>query len=270
VYRLVAFDLDGTLADSRSEVPQPVRSALLQLCATRPVCVVSGADMSQFRECLLDPIGSVANLERLHILALNGSVEAEWSSGRWNEQVKAGLTASQRTAICQAIEMEARRLDLWEHDDAVNGIRLDDRGTQVTFSALGQGAAMEVKRSWDPTGARREPLRKALQQRFPECSVRLTGATSMDVNSRGVDKGAALADLLRRLSIGKSDVIFAGDRLYPGGNDEPVRRAGIPCVSVAHWRETLLVMNQIVAGASIQCVIDAEAPTPETRGLSEP
>lgn len=54
----------------------------------------------------------------------------------------------------------------------VYGEVLEDRESQITFSALGQLAPRELKEKFDPTTEKR----KKLQEKLPEFSVRIGGS----------------------------------------------------------------------------------------------
>ena len=63
-----------------------------------------------------------------------------------------------------------RELGLWEENPWGNII--EDRGSQITFSALGQEAPLDAKRAWDPDGTKKAALRDAVQPDVPELDVR--------------------------------------------------------------------------------------------------
>src|SRR3546814_527397 len=45
------------------------------------------------------------------------------------------------------------------------GERIEDRGSQITFSALGQQAPLDAKERWDPDFAKRKVIQAALRRR---------------------------------------------------------------------------------------------------------
>src|SRR5690606_616005 len=99
--------------------------------------------------------------------------------GAWVTVYKEDLTADQRDRALLALREEAERLGLWEAETW--GDVLEDRGSQVTFSALGQRAPVDKKSQWDPTGAKKNELRAAVAARLPDLEVRSGGSTSVDI-----------------------------------------------------------------------------------------
>ena len=154
------------------------------------------------------------------------------------------LTAAQKTKIIAALNKGAdalgyREAKLW-------GAQIEDRGSQVTFSALGQAAPVAAKEAWDPDGTRKRKLRAYVAKLIPEFEVRVGGSTSIDVTKPGIDKAYGITKLIKKLAVSKEDIIFVGDQLRKGGNDYPVKAMGVDCLEVTGWQDTALVIETIL------------------------
>ena len=141
----------------------------------------------------------------------------------------------------------ARQLGLWA--DRTYGDVIEDRGSQITFSALGQEAPSEVKYAWDPTLEKKRALRDLVAPLLPTMSVRMGGTTSIDVTRQGVDKSYGMRRLIEYNRLAYADVLFFGDQLQEGGNDHPVLTMGVDCISVRDCNETLVAIQTILATA---------------------
>lgn len=237
--RLVAFDLDDTLAASKSPVEPEITGLLAELLQRVEVCVISGGQFGQFEAQLIRRLPALPpdQLEHLHLMPTCGTqYYRSTSDGGWSKVYAEDLTADQKSRAMTALESEAKRLGLWEATPS--GEILEDRGSQITFSALGQAAAVDDKKRWDPKGARREALRAAVAPVVPDLEVRSGGSTSIDITRKGIDKAYGMARLSELTGIPFSDTLFLGDRLDEGGNDHPVLRLGIPSQPVTGWRDT--------------------------------
>lgn len=124
---------------------------------------------------------------------------------------------------------------------------IEDRGSQITFSALGQEAPLDEKKNWDPKFEKREKIKAILQPLIPEFSIQLGGSTSIDVTKPGIDKAYGIKKLQETLGIVLLDMIFIGDALFPGGNDYPAKQAGVASIEVRDPHETKRVVEAIVA-----------------------
>jgi HAD superfamily hydrolase (TIGR01484 family) len=131
--------------------------------------------------------------------------------------------------------------------EKVWGEAIEDRGSQITFSALGQQAPLEEKKKWDPDFAKRKKIKAILDTSIPEFSVRLGGATSIDVTKPGIDKAYGIRKLRDVLGISLKEMIYIGDALFVGGNDYPAEQAGVVSISVRGPNETKPVVEAIIA-----------------------
>lgn len=237
---LVAFDLDDTLAPSKSPVEPRMLEVFARLLDRTTVAVISGGNFAQFEAQLVARLEAAgldeSSLERLHLLPTCGTRYERREGGAWRTIYRESLSAEERDAALTALREEAERLGLWE--SKTWGEILEDRGSQVTFSALGQRAPVAVKQAWDPDGAKKNALRAAVADRLPGLEVRSGGSTSVDITRRGIDKAYGMKKLAEQTGIPLSEMLFVGDRLDPDGNDYPVKALGVPCHAVAGWEDT--------------------------------
>ncbi|MGN6324340.1 HAD-IIB family hydrolase [Pseudolysinimonas sp.] len=245
--RLIAFDLDDTLAPSKSPLDPRMAELLGELLHVAEVCVISGGQIAQFRDQVIARLPEGLPLENLHLMPTCGTQYYRAESGEWVQQYAEDLTAAEKADALAAVEEEARRLGMWESETW--GPILEDRGSQITFSALGQAAPVDAKRAWDPTGEKKNTLRAAVQERLPELEVRSGGSTSVDITRRGVDKAYGMTRLAELTGIPFADMLFVGDRLDPDGNDHPVIALGVPTRAVEGWEETAELVAEIVQEA---------------------
>jgi len=251
---LVAFDLDDTLAPSKSPVEPRMLEVFARLLERTTVAVISGGNFEQFEAQLVNRLEAAgldeSSLERLHLLPTCGTRYERREQGAWHTVYREHLTAGERDAALAALREEAERLGLWEPanpESQVWGEVLEDRGSQVTFSALGQSAPVVAKQEWDPDGAKKNALRAAVAARLPELEVRSGGSTSVDITRRGIDKAYGMKKLAEQTGISLDDMLFVGDRLDPDGNDYPVKALGVPCQAVEGWEDTAGFLERLLA-----------------------
>jgi len=237
--RLVAFDLDDTLADSRAPLTADMAGALKRLLDLVPVGIISGGHFPQFANQILAYLPADTNLENLSLMPTCGTRFMRFKDGAWHQVYAHDLTKDEKQRVIVSIERRAKELGLWEPDQLVRGERIEDRGSQVTYSALGQKARLEDKRAWDPEGVKRHALRDAVAADVPDLAVAAGGSTSIDITRQGVDKAFGISQLSVQTGIPLSDMLFIGDRIEPGGNDYPVVKLGVATIGVTGWRDTL-------------------------------
>jgi len=249
--RLIGFDLDGTLAVTKSPIPDLIAERLADLLAVVDVCVVSGGDFTQFRQQLIARLDvGPTHLVRLHLLPTTGTRYFRYDpvADAWRLQYSEDLAPQHRDAAIGVLTDVAKSLGYWEPDPT--GDIIEDRGSQVTFSALGQQASPDAKYAWDPDGTKRRSMRDRVASGLPDLEVHVGGQTSIDVTNAGVDKAYAMRKLMAILGLAAPDVLFFGDQLDEGGNDYPVKAMGIDTITVAGWRDSALAIEAIIAVAS--------------------
>jgi len=242
--KLVVFDLDGTLAQSKSPLDPEMAEWIGKLLDLVKVAVISGGDWPQFEKQLLDHLPHTAHLGNLSLLPTCGTKFYRYE-GDWEKFYAEDFSAAEKAKIVYSLE---QAIDASGFKVAkVWGETIEDRGSQITYSALGQKAPLEEKAKWDADFAKRQAIKALLDERIPEYSVRLGGTTSIDVTKPGIDKAYGIRKLRDILEIGIDEMIFVGDAIFPGGNDYPPKEIGVVSIRVRDPEETKRVVEAIVA-----------------------
>ena len=241
--KAVIFDLDDTLAPSKSPLDPSMATALVSLLQRVSVCIISGGRFEQFQAQVLDRLTAPEQvLSRLQLMPTNGTRYYARQHGAWSQVYAENLSAAQTARITQVLEETSRTLGYWEEHSW--GALIEDRGSQVTYSALGQAAPLDAKTAWDPDGAKKRALVAHAAPLLPDFEVRGGGSTSIDVTRKGIDKAYGVRKLMMRFHVTPEELLFVGDRLDESGNDYPVLAVGVPCVPVTSWQDTLTVIAQ--------------------------
>jgi len=244
--RLIAFDLDDTLAPSKSPIAPRMGELLIALAERVQVAIISGGQLQQFRTQVVDllPDADAAARGSIHLMPTCGTQYYRLAPEGVRTVYAHSLTADEKQRAMAAVEEEARRLGYWE--SRTWGDILEDRGSQITFSALGQSAPLDAKSAWDPTGAKKNALREAVAARIPDLEVRSGGSTSVDITHRGIDKAYGMRQLAEETGIPLEDMLFVGDRLDEHGNDYPVLAMGVACHAVTGWEDTVTYLEALI------------------------
>lgn len=234
---LIIFDLDGTLAPSKSPLEPDMADLLVRLISKKKVAVISGGGYPQFETQFLKtmPI-SADNYSNLILLPTSGTRMYLWR-GAWCEQYAEHLSPHEKEKILTTLNL-AFKSGGYVRPEKTYGPIIEDRGSQITFSALGQSAPLLVKSGWDPSREKREKIAGFLRDRLPEFDVRIGGTTSIDITKRGINKSYGIRKLEQFLKIDTDKMLFVGDALFQGGNDYPVKATGIDCIQVNGTEDT--------------------------------
>jgi HAD superfamily hydrolase (TIGR01484 family) len=242
--KLIVFDLDGTLAESKSSLDKEMSALMYNLLGVVKVAVISGGDWPQFEKQVLSRLPHDERLADFSLLPTCGTKFFRYS-GVWKKIYSEDFTADERSKIISSLESAVGKAGF--KAEKIWGESIEDRGSQITYSALGQQAPLEEKDKWDRDYAKRKKIKGILDTLIPEFSVRMGGATSIDVTKPGIDKAYGIRKLHEILGISLNEMIFVGDALFTGGNDYPAEEAGVVSIPVRGPSETKRVTEAIIA-----------------------
>lgn len=244
--KVIAFDLDDTLAVTKSEISDEMSEVLSRLLEHYDVCVISGGNLDQFKIQVINRLNvSDDKMARMHLMPTCGTRYYRYENGDWAQQYAEDLTEEQKQKAVEALEKVSKELGLWEENPA--GEIIEDRGSQITMSALGQQATPEAKYAWAEKYKDVRPvLRDKVAELVPELEVRIGGTTSTDVTLIGIDKAYGMKKLCEANGLSKEEILFVGDKLEEGGNDYPVKAMGIDSIAVRHQEDTVFVLEGVL------------------------
>lgn len=245
--KVIAFDLDGTLAESKSAITAEMSDILCKLLEKYKVAIISGGAFFQFKKQIIDRLDNPKKemLENLLLFPTTGSSLYVYRENDWSCIYEELLSEDEKNKIIES----------WNKSIIESGITLpektfgeiiEDRRTQISFSACGQQAPIEIKSIWDADQQKRTKIREFMQPLLPLFSINFGGTNTIDVTRIGVDKEYAINKLVDYLDVEKTDILFVGDKLEFGGNDYPAFHAGVDCISVSNPNETIDLVKKII------------------------
>lgn len=251
--KLIVFDLDGTLAPTKSLVDGEMRSLLLSLLKTRPVAIIGGGKYEVFQEQLFSQVEWPAeSLVNLFLFPTTATVMYRYKEG-WQEVYRQILQPEQKQRIFKAFEEAFKELS-YHHPEKIYGELIEDRGTQVSFSGVGQDVVkilgtekgVALKDQWGKTGWK-EKIAAAVQRKLPDLNARAAGYSTIDVTQKGIDKAYGIRQMQKHLNIPVNDMFFIGDAIFPGGNDYAVISTGVDYKKVEGPQDTKEIIRNILS-----------------------
>ncbi len=242
-YTTLIFDLDGTLAPSKERPSESMCATLCESLNYFKVAVISGASFEQFQKQLVANL-PCADLSNLMLAPTNGSAIYSFQNREWKCLEKSVLKDEDKSRIFTAIKNAMGKCGVAE--DNTYGTQIDDRETQVTFSGCGSTAPISVKENWDKDSTLRLRMADYIKSELPEFEVRVAGMTSVDVTAKGFDKESAIYKIEKYWNITKDEILFMGDALFEGGNDEPAKNTGVDTIQVYSIEETENKIKELI------------------------
>ena len=270
--KVLAFDIDQTLNVAKTPITDEIAELLIQCLDHFEICPISGQKFDQFLVQIVNPMlkngVTVAQLMNLHLFVAQGTqyyrynptgkklgpievslvkADTPYSEHEWQQVYNYPLTDEQVKKISSAIEQATKELGLWEEDKLQPGDEIiENRLSQVTFSALGQKAGTKEKYAWDPDCKKREKIVARCKELAPEFDYEIGGTTSINAITPGMNKVFGMTHLLEELGVKKKDILYFGDMTQPGGNDYPVVQMGIDTITVRNHEDTAFALRGIL------------------------
>lgn len=244
--RAIIFDLDGTLTVSKSALTEEMGLLLAKLIEVVPVAVMSGGSYAQFQKQFLGGMPSNTDFTNLYLFPTCAAQCYTWKDGTWQSIYYLQLTPKEKEEILTALNESLQETGFDKPPAKLWGEQIEDRETQISWSALGQQAPYEEKKIWDPDRKKREPLQAALQKKLPNFSIKANATTTIDITRIGINKAYGVKKLSEILSVPISDMLYVGDALFPGGNDEVVKESGVPTKQVSGPDETAEIISNFL------------------------
>jgi hypothetical protein len=248
--KIIIFDLDGTLTKSKSNLDHEMASLIGELLRVKYVAVTSGCSFQQFESQFLSGLPSSSNLGNLFLFPTCSAsgYYFDRKRRRFFQAYSNLLSAPDAKKILRSFQKVFAEIE-YVHPTKTYGPVFENRGSQLTFSALGQKAPLRLKRRWDPDQQKRLRIRKLLKTQLPDFEISIGGTTSIDVTRKGVNKTLCVKKLKERLDVERKDMLFAGDALFRGGNDYIMKSSGIKCILVSGPKETKGLIREIIQNA---------------------
>ena len=249
--KVLAFDVDQTLNIAKTPIPDEIADLLTQCLDHFEICPISGQKFDQFLFQIVDRLKDAKpeQLAHLHLFVAQGTQYYRYDAKKqdWTQVYSHPLTDEQVKKISETIETAAKELGYWEEDKLADGDEIiENRLSQVTFSALGQKAGTEAKYAWDPDHKKREAIVKRCKELAPEFEYEIGGTTSINAITPGMNKAFGMTHLMEELKVEKPEILYFGDMTQPGGNDYPVVQMGIDTITVRSHEDTAYALRGIL------------------------
>lgn len=243
--KLIVFDLDGTLTKSKLPMDKEMAGLLCGLVQKKLVAIIGGGKFGQFREQFLKVFRCPGRYLKNLFLFPTNSTAGYFYRGGWKLMYQEKFSAKEKQKIRAAFKKAFQETN-YRHSVRVYGQVIEDRGSQITFSALGQKAPLRLKEIWNKKNDIRPRLMKALRKHISEFEIRSGGLTSVDVTRKGIDKAYGMRQVMKHLRVSKKETLFVGDAIYPGGNDYAAVKTGVDYVKVSGPKEAKKMIRRFM------------------------
>jgi HAD superfamily hydrolase (TIGR01484 family) len=221
--KLLVFDLDGTLSNHRTPMPEESR-ALLDALGKKYHLVMCGAGnvARVFNQMGNYPIELIGNYGMMEAKVENGELVV----------TKQIVTEVDKEFFLRETNRLREKYGYTEY--AGEPIEWHPSG-MVTFALIGTKAKREDKHVFDPDRAKRRVMYPEVLEIFKDYTVFIGGSTSFDIVAKQYNKYDATMEYAKRHGYTKEQVLFFGDDMGDGGGDSHVRLGGMDYIHVLDY-----------------------------------
>lgn len=242
--KVIAFDLDGTLSRSKEKITPRIADLLNKLSLKRKVAIISGASFEQYNKQILPYIEPNENFI---LLPLEGSERFEYSrkTEKWEMTFKKVFPTDIKKDVVNVLNniINSGKYDI---PSIHEGSYIEDRDTEIAFSALGQNAHSKEKENWDKDHKKRDKIKKEIEEQVPNVAVTIGGTTTVEILTKGWSKAVGLTYYTKQYRYNNENILFIGDAIFPGGNDYSVAQLNINNIKVNNPNDTEEIIEKIL------------------------
>lgn len=253
--KLIVFDLDGTLAPTKSVIDSEMNRLMVQLLGSKKVAVIGGGKLELFKEQFLNELKAPKEeYKHLFLFPTTATTFLRHNGKSWQKVYSHLLTKEQVKRIQKAFAFALKQIN-YVPPKKTYGKILENRGTQMTFSFLGQDVVkilgkkgVKLKDDWrDHNTPLKLKVAKLVAKQLPDLEVRAAGHTSIDVTKKGIDKAYGLRQIQKYLGVPIKEMLFVGDAIFPGGNDYAIVKTKVDYCKVKDPEETKKIIKYILS-----------------------
>lgn len=224
MYKLIAFDLDGTLTQHRSKL-EPYNREVLDELSDRYKLIMVGAGGCE-------RIYGQMNEYPIDIIGFYGMQESVMADGAL-KIVRSEFYTVDKDYFETSMNVIREKYGYTDYAGA--NVVFHETGA-VTLPLLGGDANIADKVAFDPDRKKRAVMYDYVSSLFPDFNVFIGGSSSFDIVKKQFNKYNALTKYMNEHGLTKDDVMFVGDDFGTGGNDEHVKAGGLNYTVVDNYK----------------------------------
>lgn len=223
--KVMAFDLDGTLAQHKQPLPLRNRNTLIALSKKYKLLMVGAGQIARIFEQIAQlPVDILANYGMQY--------------GIYDKSTQKLNIVRNIVVPCDREKAErfttAFREKYGFTDYSGNNVEFHPSGC-ITIPLLGASARLEDKLAFDPDRKKRRAIYNDVVNAFPDYHVFVGGSSSFDLAPKPYNKYNALDNWCKENGYEHSEVVFVGDDYGLGGNDEPIYKSDFNFIKVDNY-----------------------------------
>lgn len=220
------FDLDDTLTDARQVINNDFKIFLHEFAGTNSCYICTGSDYGK----IVEQLGTELCNKFETIFACSGNHHLKQGKEVYKSTWQ--LTDKQQNFLLQELDNIDYKYKTGNH--------LELRIGSANLSIPGRNATQKQRDEfeiWEQNNKSRQPIAERFNKLYPTSEAIVAGVTGIDIFEKGKSKAQVKAIL--------DDIVFFGDRCYPGGNDYPLSSIVETYFQIDNgWKQTFEILKK--------------------------
>lgn len=243
-YSTIVFDLDDTLALSKTSIDDKMSILLEKLLEKYYVSIISWWKSEQFFKQVIEKLWNKKNYNKLILLPTCWASMIVFKNNNREKQYSFDFNKQEKEKIIKCLEFAINKL--WFKPDMTWWEIIEDRETQITYSALWQSSPYEIKEKRDPNWEKRMKILEIIREDLKEFDIKIWWKTSVDITKKWIDKKFWIIKLKEYLDIWIKDMLFIWDQMKEWWNDFSIISTWIDYIETKWVEDTKLIINNLL------------------------
>jgi HAD superfamily hydrolase (TIGR01484 family) len=244
MYKVIFFDQDDTLCPAKNKADKEMILLFEELLNKYRVVITSWWMFKNINYQILSELSENAKLENLVLFPTCAAKMFEYKWWEWDEKYAMNLTIDEVNRIENVFHNAIKELELVPNE--IWWDILENRWTQITYSALWQEAPLGKKKIWDTNKEKRLKIISHIKNDLEGFSIWIWGTTSIDIVKNWVDKSYGVNKTMELYNIRKEEILYVWDALFPWWNDYVVVKTGIDTKRVDNPQDTKEIIRELL------------------------
>tara|TARA_Y100000310_G_scaffold345402_1_gene464506 strand:- start:14698 stop:16188 length:1491 start_codon:yes stop_codon:yes gene_type:complete len=238
--KIIIADVDETICETCQVVSNEMAQQINNMIESGyEFAFISGTKVEDLQKMISSKVNN-----KHHILGTTGTNYTYMKDGMGKLVYNLNFDPQEKEEIIVALQKAIDNFNI--ESMTTKEDQLQDRDSQITLSAIGRNAPIDLKKEYDPDGSKRQIWKEFLKEHLDpnKYDIKIGGTTSLDVTKKGLDKEWGIKEFANHHGFELHNILFFGDKIYPDGNDFPATRI-VDCISVKNPEETLEMLKKI-------------------------
>ena len=236
MYKIIVFDKDDTITKAKTNIDTEMSNLFSRLLEKNKVAIITWWDFNNIYSQIVSLLPENSKFSNLFLFPTIWTQMYYFENWEWKRKYAEFLSEKEANYIISILEKWLKDLNLipekywWE--------LIENRWSQITYSALWQKAPLEEKKKFDPDKKIRQKFVDYIKNDLQNYSIGIGWTSSIDITRKWLDKAYWIKKIMENLGTKKEEILFIWDALMPWWNDYAVKEFWIDCVKVNNPEDT--------------------------------